>query len=69
VLSVIGTTTLQPSGVIYGAIAGAIEVYVQQGEEPTIAYPPDGFAGEGLNFLIGIVELAYGIVTWEVSGA
>jgi hypothetical protein len=69
VLSVLGTTTLTPSGEIYGAIAGAIEVYVQQGEEPTITYPPAGFDGEGLNFLIGIVELAYGIVTWEVSGA
>jgi len=69
VMSVVGTTTLQPSGEIYGAIAGAIEVYVQQGNEPTVTYPPDGFNGEGLNFLTGIVELAYGIVTWEVSGA
>ena len=69
VMSVYGTTTLQPSGTVYGAIAGGIEVYVQQGEEPTIEYPPNGFDGEGLNFLTGIIELAYSIDSWEVSGA
>jgi hypothetical protein len=68
-MSVYGTTTLQPSGTVYGAIAGGIEVYVQQGEEPTIEYPPNGFDGEGLNFLTGIIELAYSIDSWEVSGA
>jgi len=68
VLSVLGTTTLQPSGEIYGAIAGGIEVYVQQGEEPAIIYPPDGFDEEGLNFLIGVIKLVYEVATWEVSG-
>lgn len=68
VMSVCGTTTLQPSGTVYGAIAGGIEVYVQQGEEPTIQYPPDGFAGEGLNFLTGVIKLVWEIASWEVSG-
>jgi len=69
VLSVIGTTTLQPSGTVYGAIAGGIEVYVQQGEEPTIEYPEGGFDEDGLNFLTGLIKLVYEVATWEVSGA
>jgi hypothetical protein len=69
VMSVYGTTTLQPSGTVYGAIAGGIEVYVQQGEEPTIEYPEGGFDGEGLNFLTGVIKLVYQVDTWEVSGA
>ena len=52
-----------------GAIAGGIEVYVQQGEEPTIEYPEGGFDGEGLNFLTGLIKLVYQVSTWEVSGA
>ena len=67
VCSVFGTTTLQPSGTVYGAIAGGIEVYVQQGEEPTIEYPAGGFGD--INFLTGFIKLVYGIATWEVSGA
>jgi hypothetical protein len=66
ILSVLGTTTVQPSGHVYGAIAGGIEVIVQQGEEPTISYPLGGF-GDDLNFLTGIQELAYSIYSWEVN--
>jgi hypothetical protein len=68
VMSVLGTTTLQPSGTIYGAIAGGIEVYVQQGEEPTISYPEGGF-DDDLNFLNGLIALAYHFASWEVYPA
>jgi len=67
ILSVLGTTTLQPSGTVYGAIAGGIEVYVQQGDDPVITYPTAGFGDEDLNFLTGIKKLVYSIATWEVK--
>jgi hypothetical protein len=69
VLSVIGTSYLQPGGHVYGSIAGKVEVYIQQGEDPTITYPTGGFDEDSLNFLTGIKKLVYGIATWEVSGA
>jgi len=69
VLSVTGTSYLQPSGRIYGAIAGNVEVYVQQGTQPTVAYPEGGFDKDGLNFLTGVKKLVWDIATWEVSGA
>jgi len=67
ILSVNGTTTLRPSGDIYGAIAGSVEVEVQQGEDPTITYPTGGFAEEDLNFLIGIQKLFYSIASWKID--
>jgi len=67
ILSIIGTTTLQPSGTVYGSIAGGIEVYVQQGDEPVITYPESGFGDDDLNFLIGVKKLVYSIDSWEVS--
>jgi hypothetical protein len=67
VLSVSGTSYLQPSGHVYGAIAGKVEVYVQQGEEPVITYPPGGFGEYDLNFLIGIKKLVYSIYSWEIN--
>jgi hypothetical protein len=66
ILSIAGTSYLQPSGHVYGAIAGSVEVYVQQGEEPTIEYPEGGFDDENLNFLSGFVMLVYSMNTWEV---
>jgi hypothetical protein len=68
VLSVSGTTLLQPSGNFYGAIAGSMEVQIQPGHEPTITYPPEGFGGYNLNFP-SLVEigLVYSIASWEVS--
>jgi hypothetical protein len=69
VLSVSGTSYLQPSGHVYGAIAGSVEVYVQQGEQPVITYPVGGFDEEGLNFLTGIRKLIYSIASWEVRAA
>ena len=69
VLSVTGTSYLQPSGHVYGCIAGSVEVYVQQGEEPVITYPMGGFDEDSLNFLTGIRKLVYSIGTWEVGAA
>jgi hypothetical protein len=67
VLSVSGTSYVQPSGHVYGSIAGKVEVYVQQGEKPVITYPPGGFDEYGLNFLIGIQKLVHRIATWEIN--
>jgi hypothetical protein len=67
ILSILGTTTLQPSGTVYGAIAGGIEIIVQQGEEPIITFPESGFDEENLNFLIGVKKLVYSIDSWELS--
>ena len=67
ILSVAGTTTLRPSGNIYGAIAGSVEVYVQAGEEPTITYPDGGFGESDLSFPIGVKYLVYIIASWEVG--
>jgi len=67
ILSAAGTTTLRPSGTVYGAIAGSVEVQVQQGEEPTITYPEGGFGDSDLGFPTGIRYLAYSIASWEVN--
>jgi hypothetical protein len=50
VLSVLGTTQLQPSANFYGALAGSVEVIVWPGHNPTVIYPQGGFGGSGLNF-------------------
>jgi len=66
VLSVSGTTTLQPGGNFYGAVAGSVEVDLQPGTH--INYPTGGFGGYGLNFLMGTQKLlVYSIASWEVS--
>ena len=67
ILSVSGTTTLRPSSTIYGSIAGSVEVYVQQGEEPTITYPEGGFGESNLSFPIGVKYLVYSIASWDVG--
>jgi Tfp pilus assembly protein PilX len=67
VLSVVGTTTMQPSGNFYGALAGSVDVEIQQGTNPTINYPTGGFDNYDLNFLSGIQQLIYSIASWEVS--
>ncbi|MCJ7791578.1 MAG: pilus assembly protein PilZ [Dehalococcoidia bacterium] len=68
VLSVSGTTTMQPSGNYYGAIAGSVEVEIQAGTKPTITYPEGGLGGLGLNFpTLFEIERLYSIASWEVS--
>jgi Tfp pilus assembly protein PilX len=66
VLSVSGTTLLQPSGDFYGAIAGSVEVEVKQGTTPTITYPEDGFGGL---IFPGCTagRFIYSIASWDVS--
>jgi len=66
IMSVSGTTNLQPGGVFYGAIAGSIEVDLQP--NTSLNYPESGF--EGLINFPGFVEpnqLIYSIESWEVS--
>ena len=68
ILSVSGTTILQPSGDFYGAIAGSVEVNVKSGEGPIITYPPGGFEEGGINFpgFVEPTQLVYSIESWEV---
>jgi hypothetical protein len=51
VMSVNGTTTLQPSGTFYGCIAGNACVEVRQGYNANITHTPS--EGKGLNFPMG----------------
>ena len=69
IFSISGKTILQPSGVFYGAIAGNFEVDVQQGHNPKIIYPPDGFGDDDLNFpgFGDVKPVNYSIYSWEVS--
>lgn len=67
VLSVSGTTTLQPSGNYYGAIAGSVEVEVQAGTKPTITYPTGGF-GTLINFpTLFETGRVYSIASWDIN--
>ena len=65
VFSVLGTTSVQPGGDFYGAIAGSVEVDLQPGA--SINYPESGGWYDDLNFLIGIKKLVFSIDSWEVS--
>ena len=65
VLSVLGTTSVQPGGDFYGAIAGSVEVELQPGT--SINYPEDEGWCDDLNYLIGIEKLVYSIDSWEVN--
>jgi hypothetical protein len=65
VLSVLGTTLVQPNGSIYGAIAGSVEVQLKSGT--TLTYPTGGFESYDLNFLSGIQALVYSIASWQAK--
>jgi hypothetical protein len=65
VMSVSGTTLVQPQGDFYGSIAGNVEIQLQPGT--SINYPESGGWYDDLNFLIGVKKLAYSIDSWEVS--
>ena len=65
VMSVSGTTQVQPGGDFYGAIAGSVEIELQPGT--SINYPDDEGWGANLNFLIGVKKLVYSIASWELS--
>ena len=64
VMSVSGTTSVQPGGDFYGSIAGSVEIELQPGT--SINYPGGGWYDD-LNFLIGVKKLVYSIDSWEVS--
>lgn len=65
VMSVSGTTSVQPGGDFYGSIAGSVEIELQPGT--SINYPESGGWDDDLNFLIGVKKLVYSIDSWEVS--
>ena len=65
VMSVDGTTSVQPNGDFYGSIAGNVEIELQPGT--SINYPESEGWDDDLNFLIGVKKLAYSIDSWEIS--
>jgi hypothetical protein len=65
VMSVLGTTSVQPGGDFYGSIAGSVEIELQPGT--SINYPESGGWYNDLNFLIGVKKLVYSISSWEVN--
>jgi len=65
IMSVLGTTSMQPGGDFYGSIAGSVEIELQPGT--SINYPEDEGWYSDLNFLIGVKKLVYHIDSWEVS--
>jgi Flp pilus assembly pilin Flp len=65
VMSVLGTTNVQPGGDFYGSIAGSVEIQLQPGT--SINYPESGGWSDELNFLIGVKKLVYSIDSWEIS--
>jgi hypothetical protein len=64
VMSILGTTSVQPNGDFYGSIAGSVEIELMPGT--SINYPGGGWSDD-LNFLIGVKKLVYHIDSWEVS--
>ncbi len=65
VMSILGTTSVQPGGDFFGAIAGNVEVQLQPGT--SINYPENEGWYDNLNFLIGVKKLVYSISSWELS--
>ncbi len=66
IMSVEGTTNLQPGGDFYGAIAGSVEVDLQPGT--SLNYPEAGFEEGDINFpgFVEPTQLVYSIYSWEV---
>jgi len=65
VLSVMGTTRVQPNIDFLGAIAGKVDVDVQSGK-PIVNYPAGGFGPVNFPSLFE-ANRSYGIYSWEVS--
>ena len=65
IMSVTGTSTLQPGGDFYGSIAGSVEIELKPGT--SVNYPESDGWVDGLNFLIGVKKLNYIIGSWEIS--
>ena len=64
IMSVDGTTTLQPSGDFYGSIAGSVEIDLQP--NTSVNYPIGEDWYDNLNFLVGVKMLIFHIASWEV---
>ena len=65
IMSVEGTTTLNPGGDFYGSIAGSVEVDLQPNS--SLNYPDEEEWFGDLNFLIGVQQLIYHLDSWEVT--
>lgn len=65
IMSASGTTTLQPGGDFFGAIAGEISVETQPGT--SITYPEGGFADGSINFPGIITGRFWGMETWNIN--
>jgi len=65
IMSVQGTTTLQPSGTFYGAVVGDVSVQVQSGEEATITWT-DPITTD-LDFPRGDVVTGVSIFSWQID--
>ena len=64
IMSVDGTTQVQPVGDFYGSIAGSVEIDLQP--NTSVNYPVGEDWYENLNFLIGVQDLIFHIFSWEV---
>jgi len=62
-MSIEGTTSLQPQNDFYGAIAGNVEVDLKPGSSITYIDPPE----DGLNFPEGGEDIIWGIHTWQIE--
>ena len=68
ILSVDGTTDVQPSGDWWGAIAGRVDVKLGSGSTPSTTYPADGFGLGDLPFPIGVeAGRTINIASWEIK--
>jgi hypothetical protein len=65
IFSITGTTTVQPSGTWWGAIAGREYVEVKSGNEPTTTYPEGGFGD--LEFPLVEASRTCSIISWQIS--
>jgi len=65
ILSVSGTTRIQPNVNFLGAIAGKVDVDVQSGN-PNVAYPTGGFGDLDFPYLVEF-ERVYSIASWEIG--
>jgi len=68
VMSVSGTTHMEPSVNFYGCIAGKVLVDIDPSAHVEIRYPDTEGWYDDLNFLTsGAYQLVYGITSWDVS--
>ena len=64
IMSIEGTTQLNPGGDFYGSVAGSVEVDLQPGT--TLNYPEGGFVDLNFPGCSG-AKIIYGIASWDMS--